>query len=277
MQPEHESPMPPITSRRFEGKVAVITGGASGIGLATVRRFVAEGARVVVADLDGDGAAAAAAEAPDQCVSRQLDVTNHDAVAALMQTAVDEFGGLDIVFNNAGISSMGRVDEIDIDEWQRVIDVDLTAVFYGCRAAVPHLRSRGGGAIVNTASISGLFGDRGLPAYNAAKGGVMNLTRTLAADYARDNIRVNAVCPGGIETAMTESLAQSRRAQVQYERLIPQARMGLPHEIASAVAFLASDDASYVNGHGLVVDGGVTALTGQPNFSALAERWWPDS
>jgi len=129
---------------------------------------------------------------------------------------------------------------------------------------------------VNTASISGLFGDWGLPAYNAAKGAVMNLTRTLAADHARDNIRVNAVCPGGVETAMTDSLVNSRRAQEQYERLVPMARMGLADEIASAVAFLASDDASYITGHGLVVDGGVTAVTGQPNFSALAERWWVD-
>ena len=193
-----------------------------------------------------------------------------------MQAAVDHFGKLDIVFNNAGIGSLGRVDSIDLDAWHRVIDVDLNAVFYGCRAAIPHLRTNGGGAIVNTASISGLFGDWGVPAYNAAKGAVMNLTRAMAADHARDNIRVNAVCPGGVETAMTDSLVKSRRAAEQYERLVPMARMGVADEIASAVAFLASDDASYVTGHGLVVDGGVTATTGQPNFSALAERWWAD-
>lgn len=265
------------TSSRFHGKTAVVTGGASGIGAATVRRFVAEGANVVIADLQLDAAAQLATELGDQAIAHQLDVTNYDAVEALMAKAIENYGSLDIVFNNAGITSLGRVDDIGIDEWQRVIDVDLTAVFYGCRAAVPHMRAAGGGVIVNTASISGMFGDWGIAAYNAAKGGVMNLTRALAADHARDGIRVNAVCPGGVETAMTDALVGSRRAQEQYRRLVPQARMGKPEEIASAVAFLASDDASYVNGHGLVVDGGVTATTGQPNFSALAERWWPDA
>ena len=268
-------------AKRFEGKVAVVTGGASGIGAATVRRFVEEGARVLIADLQGEAAEQLALELgastdAEVAAPYELDVTDLGAVEAMMAEAANRFGKIDIVFNNAGIGSIGRIDEIDVEHWHRVIDVDLNAVFYGCRAALPHLRANGGGAIVNTASISGLFGDWGLPAYNAAKGAVMNLTRTLAADHARDNIRVNAVCPGGVETAMTESLAQSRRAQQQYERLVPMARMGLAHEIASAVAFLASDDASYVTGHGLVVDGGVTATTGQPNFTALSERWWKD-
>lgn len=263
-------------SERFVGKVAVVTGGASGIGAATVRRFVAEGASVVIADMNQQATEELATELGERTRPFTLDVTDFAAVESLMESAVESFGQLDIVFNNAGISSFGRVDEIDMEEWHRVIDVDLNAVFYGCRAALPHLRANGGGAIVNTASISGLFGDWGLPAYNAAKGAVMNLTRALAADHARDSIRVNAVCPGGVETAMTDSLAQSRRAQVHYERLVPMGRMGIADEIASAVTFLASDDASYVTGHGLVVDGGVTATTGQPNFTALAERWWPD-
>ncbi|MCL4114370.1 UNVERIFIED_CONTAM: hypothetical protein GTU68_025732 [Idotea baltica] len=261
-------------SERFSGKVAVVTGGASGIGAATTRRLVREGASVVLGDLQEDAAVALAQELGDAVLPVVVDVTDLAAVEGLMAEAANEFGQLDIVFNNAGIGSLGRIDEIDVEEWHRVIDVDLNAVFYGCRAALPHLRANGGGAIVNTASISGLFGDWGLPAYNAAKGAVMNLTRTLAADHARDGIRVNAVCPGGVVTAMTDSLAQSRRAQEQYERLVPMARMGQADEIASAVAFLASDDASYITGHGLVVDGGVTATTGQPNFSALAERWW---
>lgn len=261
-------------SERFSGKVAVVTGGASGIGAATTRRLVSEGASVVLGDLHEPAAVALAQELGDAVLAVGIDVTDLGAVEGMMTQAVNEFGQLDIVFNNAGISSFGRVDEIDVEEWHRVIDVDLNAVFYGCRAALPHLRANGGGAIVNTASISGMVGDWGLPAYNAAKGAVMNLTRALAADHARDGIRVNAVCPGGVETAMTDSLVQSRRAQEQYERLIPMARMGQADEIASAVAFLASDDASYITGHGLVVDGGVTATTGQPNFSALAERWW---
>lgn len=262
-------------AERFAGKVAVVTGGASGIGAATARRLVDDGASVVIADVQEEAAGALAAELGDAAVPYTVDVTDLVAVEALMSGAVREFGQLDIVFNNAGITSLGRIDELDVDAWHRVIDVDLNSVFYGCRAALPHLCSNGGGAIVNTASISGLYGDWGLPAYNAAKGAVMNLTRALAIDHARDNIRVNAVCPGGIETAMTESIVQSRRAQEQYQRLVPMARMGLAEEIAGAVAFLASDDASYITGHGLVVDGGVTAATGQPNFTALSERWWP--
>lgn len=261
-------------NERFAGKVAVVTGGASGIGAATTRRLVQEGASVVLGDLQETAAVALAHELGDAVIPVMVDVTDLDAVEQLMAEAVSQFGQLDVVFNNAGIGLQGRVDEIDVDAWHRVIDVDLNAVFYGCRAALPHLRAGGGGAIVNTASISGLFGDWGLPAYNAAKGAVMNLTRALAADHARDGIRVNAVCPGGVATAMTDSLVHSRRAQEQYERLVPMARMGQADEIASAVAFLASDDASYITGHGLVVDGGVTATTGQPNFSALAERWW---
>lgn len=263
-------------TERFVDKVAVVTGGGSGIGAATVRRLVDEGGSVLIADVNGGAVEQLAVELGDRTIPFTLDVTDLDAVEQMMQAAVDQFGSLDVVFNNAGISSLGRVDEIDVDHWHRVIDVDLNAVFYGCRAALPHLRANGGGAIVNTASISGMFGDWGLAAYNAAKGAVMNLTRALAADHARDNIRVNAVCPGGVETSMTDPLVKSRRAQQQYERLVPMARMGLAEEIASAVAFLASDDASYVTGHGLVVDGGVTATTGQPNFTALAERWWAD-
>lgn len=264
-------------SERFQDKVAVVTGAASGIGAATARRFIAEGASVVLADLAADAADALALELGGRAMPYVLDVTDQGAVEALMAAAVAQFGKLDIVFNNAGISSLGRIDEIDVETWHRVIDVDLNAVFYGCRAALAHLRNNGGGVIVNTASISGLFGDWGLPAYNAAKAGVMNLTRALAADHARDNIRVNAVCPGGVETPMTGPLATSRRAQQQYERLVPMGRMGRADEIAAAVTFLASDDASYITGHGLVVDGGVTATTGQPNFTALAERWWVGS
>ena len=259
---------------RFEGKVALVTGGASGIGAATVRRLVDEGAQVMIADLNGEGAELLATELGSVTDAHQIDVTDSVAVNELVRGTVDRFGRLDVLFNNAGITSTGRVDTLTDDEWQRVMDVDVSSVFYGCRAAVPIMREQGGGSIVNTASISGIGGDWGIPAYNAAKGAVMNFTRAMAADHARDGIRVNAVCPGGIATPMTRMLVDSRRAQVEYERLVPAQRMGQPEESAAAGAFLASDDASYVTGHGLVVDGGVTALTGQPNFTALAERWW---
>ena len=206
--------------------------------------------------------------------AHQVDVADSAQVDAMVAATVERFGRIDVLFNNAGITSVGTVDTLSDEHWRRVMDVDVSSVFYGCRATVPVMREQGGGVIVNTASISGTGGDWGIPAYNAAKGAVLNFTRAMAADHARDNIRVNAVCPGGIETPMTSTIVASRRAQVEYERLVPQRRMGLPEEIAAAVAFLASDDASYVTGHGLVVDGGVTALTGQPNFTALAERWW---
>lgn len=260
--------------QRFEGKVALVTGGASGIGEATVRRLASEGAQVMIADLNGEAAELLATELGNVTDAFQLDVADSDQVDAMTAATVTRFGRLDVLFNNAGITSSGTVDTLSNEEWRKVIDVDLSSVFYGCRAAIPVMREQGGGAIVNTASISGVAGDWGIAAYNAAKGGVLNFTRAMAADHARDNIRINAVCPGGIETPLTSTIVASKRAQKEYERLIPQRRMGQASEIASAVAFLASDDASYVNGHGLVVDGGVTALTGQPNFTALAERWW---
>jgi meso-butanediol dehydrogenase/(S,S)-butanediol dehydrogenase/diacetyl reductase len=252
-------------SKRFAGQVVVITGAASGIGAASARRFADEGATLVLGDVDCEGMAAVAKECGDAS-SVVTDVSRAEDVVALLETCVDRHGRLDVLFNNAGIMGAGTLPELEPEAWQRVIDVDLNSVFYGCRAAIPHLRKQGGGVIVNTASISGIAGDYALPAYNAAKAAVVNLTRSLAIEHADQNIRVNSVCPGPIATPMTAVVESMPEIEAEYAQSIPMGRLGRPEEIAGVVAFLASADASYITGAAIVVDGGLTACTGQPNF-----------
>lgn len=255
--------------QRFEDKVVVVTGAASGIGAATARRFASEGARLVLGDVDGAGGAAVAKETGG--TFRETDVTDEEQVQALLRAAVDEHGHLDIVFNNAGIMGAGTLPELEAETWRSVIDVDLHSVFYGCRAAIAHFQGARSGVIVNTASISGIGGDYALPAYNAAKAAVVNLTRSLACEHADQGIRVNCVCPGPIDTPMTDAVRQVPGIAEEYAKVIPMARLGRADEISGAVAFLASDDASYITGAALVVDGGLTACTGQPNFRRILE------
>jgi meso-butanediol dehydrogenase/(S,S)-butanediol dehydrogenase/diacetyl reductase len=200
------------------------------------------------------------------------DVTDPARVEALMQAAVDRCGALHILCNNAGIGAYGKAPDLEIESWKQVVDVDLTAVFYGCKYAIPHLRNAGGGAIVNMASISGLFGDFGLLAYNAAKAGVVNMTRTVAIDHARESIRVNCVCPGPIDTPLLQPLLAVPGVEEGYRECIPMGRVGKPEEVASVITFLASDDASYITGAAIVVDGGLTAASGQVSFTRLLER-----
>jgi meso-butanediol dehydrogenase/(S,S)-butanediol dehydrogenase/diacetyl reductase len=176
---------------------------------------------------------------------------------------VDQLGRLDVLVNNAGIGCFGETPDLDPEQWHRVIAVDLHSVFYGCRAAIPHLRRAGGGAIVNTASISGLAGDYGFAAYNAAKGAVANYTRTLAIDHGKDGIRTNAVCPGPIDTPLAAALTSNDVVMAEYARVVPLGRIGRADEVAAA---------SYVNGACLEVDGGLTAHTGQPNIVALVKQ-----
>lgn len=255
---------------RFAGKVACITGAASGIGAATARRLAGEGASLLLADMDAAGLETVASQLDaSRTVTRIIDVRDREQVEAAIDATVERFGGIDILFNNAGVGAYGESPDLDPEVWLNVIAVDLHSVFYGIRSAVPHMRRRGGGAIVNTASISGLFGDYGLAAYTAAKGAVVNYTRTAAIDHAKDGIRINAVCPGPIDTNIISFAKQFPAVTGEWERNIPLGRIGQPEEVAAAVAFLCSPDASYITGAMLVIDGGLTAATGQVNYTRV--------
>jgi len=255
---------------KFAGKVVVITGGASGIGAAAAKRFHAEGASVMLADLNDEAGNALAAQLGDNRASyRRADVSVWEDVESLVSSATAKFGRLDIMFNNAGIGSFAQTPDLPLEEWDRVIKVDLNGVFYGCRAAIPAMRRQGGGAIINTASISGLAGDYSFAAYNAAKGAVINYTRAAAIDHARENIRINAVCPGPVATPIIAAIDSMQGVRPAWNECVPMGRFAEPSEIASVVAFLASGDASYMTGAIIAVDGGVTAHTGQPNLPRM--------
>lgn len=265
---------------RLEGKVAVITGAASGIGAAAARLFVEEGARVALGDLNEGEGQALARSLDEQAGARvalflRTDVAQLRDLEALVAAAEQGFGRLDVMFNNAGIGSFGDTVSIEVEAWRHVIEVDLHGVFHGCRAAIPALRRAGGGVILNTASISGLGADHGFGAYNAAKAAVINYTRTLALDHAPDRIRANAICPGLIETALTQGSLQLEPLARAWCEAIPLKRPGQPEEVAKVALFLASDDASYVTGTAIVVDGGLIASNGQPNIAAVLASLQP--
>lgn len=257
-----------MTRKRFDNKVAVITGAASGIGAATARLLAREGAHVVLADLNDDGGKSIAADLGPTAMAVKCDVSVAADVEALIKAAVDRHGRIDILFNNAGIGSFGNTVELPPADWERVIAIDLHSVYYACHFAIPHMPA--GSAIVNTASISGLGGDYRFAAYNAAKGAVVNYTKALAIDHARDGIRVNAICPGLVDTPITSGLQQLPGLREEWQKRIPLQRAAKPEEMANVVAFLASDDASYVTGTIMVADGGTTAHTGQPEVALFA-------
>jgi NAD(P)-dependent dehydrogenase (short-subunit alcohol dehydrogenase family) len=246
--------------RRLVDRVAVVTGGASGIGLATARRFAAEGAHVVVGDVDPTSGKAAADEVGGLFV--QVDVTDPEQVAALFQAAVDTYGGLDIAFNNAGISPPDddSILTTGLDAWRRVQEVNLTSVYLCCKAAIPHMQTRGRGSIINTASFVALMG-AATPqiAYTASKGAVLALTRELAVIHARENIRVNALCPGPLRTELLMSYLNTEEKKRRRLVHVPMGRFGEAKEIAQAALFLASDESSYITGTDFLVDGGITA------------------
>jgi meso-butanediol dehydrogenase/(S,S)-butanediol dehydrogenase/diacetyl reductase len=246
-------------SGRLEDRVALVTGGASGIGAACVKRFAAEGAIVIGLDVN----AVPESEWADRGAQRfvVVDVRNEDSIRAAVSSVVQEQERLDIVVNAAGVEGIGTVIDIDREEWERVIGVNLTGTFLVCKHVLPVMVAAGGGSVVNLSSVEGLEAIQSQPAYSASKGGVVLLTRNLAIDFGAAGVRVNCLCPGLIRTPMTEMLFDPAIAEI-LDRFIAQhmlGRAGLPEEIASAALFLASDDASFVTGHALVVDGGFTA------------------
>ncbi|CAM3654650.1 3-oxoacyl-ACP reductase [Bordetella sputigena] len=249
---------------RFAGKVVIVTGAGSGIGAATARRFAQEGANVVLAGRTGSKLKRAAADLDESRILIHIaDVSVLDEVQALVRAAVQRFGRLDVMVNNAGTAVEGTVTEASPEDWRKVIATDLDGVFYGCRAAMPELiKTRG--CIVNVSSVSGLGGDWRMSFYNAAKGAVTNFTRSLAMDHGRDGVRVNAVCPSLTRTDLTEDMYANQALMEKFAERIPLGRGAEPEEIASVIAFLASEDAVFVTGVNLPVDGGLTASNGQP-------------
>ena len=250
---------------QLQGKVAVITGAASGMGKAASLLFAREGANVVLADLNvagGEEVAKAASEAGPRCVFQRTDVSAEADVAALIGRAVSEFGHLDVVFNNAGIGgALGPLEEISVDDWERTLAVCLRGVFLGMKHAVAPMRAQGGGSIISTASIAGIDGYPGLHAYCAAKAGVVNLTRSASIELAADKIRVNCICPGGVSTPILGlgSAFDKAATDAWLVNAQPLPLAGQPEDIAQAALFLASDASRFVTGHALVVDGGATA------------------
>jgi len=247
----------------FAGKVAFVTGAASGIGRATAVAFASAGATVVVADVSEEGNQETARAIEDQggrVLAVRCDVTNGQDVKAALDRSLDTFGRLDIAFNNAGVEQpVGPAAEVSEQEWDRIVDINLRGVFLCMKHEIPLLLQQGGGAIVNTSSGAGVTAVKGQAAYTAAKHGVVGLTKAAALDYAQANIRINAVCPGIIDTAMmqrfTGDSAEGRQRVIGQE---PVGRMGTPEEIAGAVLWLCSDAAAFVVGHALVMDGGQT-------------------
>jgi meso-butanediol dehydrogenase / (S,S)-butanediol dehydrogenase / diacetyl reductase len=250
--------------QRFTAKTVIVTGAASGIGLATARRFASEGANLVLADRAIENLTKAMEQFdPARTMAHVVDVSNYDDVARMIDATVARFGGINVLVSNAGIAIQKHFTESTVAEWRTTMSVDLDGVFYCARLAVPHLIASKG-SIIHTVSASGLGGDLNFTAYNAAKGGVANFTRGLAIDLGRFGVRVNGVCPTLTETGMTGGLLEIHPLVDKFYERIALHRHAKADEIAGPIVFLASEDASFITGVMLPVDGGLTASNGQP-------------
>ena len=246
---------------RLEGKAAVVTGAGQGIGAAIARLFAAEGARLVLADMRSGPATGVVDEITSgggEAVFVQADVTSDADCKRMIDTAIEGYGTLDILVNNAGIAGKGTVTEVTEEFWDRVMAVNLKSIFLASRHAVPHMERAGGGSIVCIASVAGMTGEMGQVAYNTSKHGVIGLVRCMAYDHAAAGIRVNAVCPGAIDTPLLSPLTEERRTRLEGMHMMR--RLGRPEEIARAVLYLAGDESSFMTGAAHVVDGGYTAF-----------------
>jgi len=254
---------------RLQGKVAIVTGAGSGIGRATAKRFAAEGAKLVVNDLDADAATRVAKEieaAGGVAAAFPADVADPRQVEALIREATSRFGRLDVLVNNAAAVIPGPLESISDADWRRTQAVTLDGVFFGIRAALPVMAAQGGGSIINIASGAAVAGEPGLAAYGAAKAAVVNLTKTASVENAARGVRVNTILPGPIATPPLLAAVEATGGRAGWERQIPCGRLGQPEEMAAVALFLASDDASYVHGAAIIADGGVAARTNSPRF-----------
>jgi len=245
----------------MQGKRGVVTGAASGLGQEVAKLFAEEGARVVVADVNGDGAQAVAEEIGGDAVHQACDVTVEEQVIAALDRSVSEWGGLDFLINNAGVQVEKPLEETSNEDFDWLFNVNVRGVFWGCKHAIARMRDAGGGAIVNTASALSLVSDPFLPVYTASKHATLGLTRSVGVAYAADGIRCNCVCPGDMQTPMIErywdATGDPEKAKAEMASMYPAGQIGQPVEVARAILFLASEEASYVNGSFMQVDGGL--------------------